>query len=154
MQDREIKIICDTREQEPLKFHEYDVSICRDKLDAGDYTIRCHDRPKDDNSIIIERKKNCQELVNNLVAAWDTFKAELEILAQYRFKAIIVCGPNNFPYIYNRGFTKISPSFAYSRLAEVYMEYGVTTIFADNRDEAENMMYRMFVRAMRMTNDN
>lgn len=148
--DKKIKIIYDTREQDPLRFHEYEVDICRDKLDAGDYTLSGHDRPRDDHSIIIERKKNCQELVSNLVMNWDRFKAELEILSQYKHKAIVVCGPNNFPHIYSRGYTKVSPSFAYSRIADILMDYGIPTIFADTRDEASNLIYRMFIKAIRL----
>lgn len=148
-----IKIIVDTREKDALKFKDYEVVTSIDKLEAGDYTIHCHDRPLDDNSIIIERKKNCQELVHNLVASWDVFKNELEILSTYRHKAIVVCGPNNFPYLYDRGFTKVSPSFVYCRIADVFMEYGIPTIFANSREDAENMIYRMFVKARKLNEE-
>ena len=152
-QQKKIKIIVDTREQDPLRFADYEVETCRDKLDAGDYTIFSHDRPKDDHSIIIERKKNCQELIGNFGTKWDTFRAELELLGEYKHRAIVVCGPNNFPYLYERGFTALHPSFIYSRIAEVTMEYQIPILFAGTREDAENIIYRLFTRAIRLNDE-
>lgn len=147
MQKSKLKIIVDSKEKQPLLFSTYEAETYRDSLSAGDYTLFSHDRPNDDHSIIIERKKNCMELVSNLVAKWDVFQRELEKLQTYRHKAIVVCGPNNFLELYERGMTQVHPSFAYAKLAEVLMIYEVPTIFAGSREEAENIIFRMFTRA-------
>jgi ERCC4-type nuclease len=141
---QKIKIIVDTREKEPLRFSNYECCIGIDTLDAGDYSICGFDRPNDDESIIIERKKDCKELVSNLVQKWNVFSRELEIISKYKHKYIVVCGPNNFPFLYSRGFTQVHPSFVYSKIAEIMMNYQIPVIFASSREDAENIIYRLF----------
>lgn len=141
----------DTKEQQPLNFHSFDfIETCHDHLPAGDYTIVGHDMVTDDHSVIIERKKNVQELVNNIGAEWDRFISEAEILKQYKHKSIIVCGPNNIDYLYSRGFTKISPGFFYKQLSILQIEYGLPTIFAGDRESAEHYMVRYFNHIVRL----
>ena len=140
-----MKIIIDTREQESLKFLDYEgISTCVDKLDAGDYPLCGHDMINDDDSIIIERKASSRELLGNLGTGWDRFKNELEILSKYRHKLIVVCGPNNFDYLYSRDLTKLSPNFVYKRLGEIYLNYNIQTFFANTREEAESYIARLF----------
>lgn len=113
-----------------------------------------HDQPNDDHSIIIERKKNCSELVTNLGAKWDNFVAEAEQLAQYKHRQIVVCGPNNFEYLIDRHFTKLSLNFIYKRLAILALDFGVPTFFCPDRPHAENYIYRLFKEVMiRMDQD-
>jgi ERCC4-type nuclease len=138
-------ILFDSHEQQPLIFSLYpDVQIQKETIKAGDYTLVGHDMPNDEDSIIIERKKDCQELVTNLVAQKDRFEKEMEILTTYKHKFIFVCAPDNFSFIYDRGFTKISPNYAYSRLADIYLKYGVSTVFFPSREATENYIYRLF----------
>ena len=143
-----LKIIVDTREQNPLTWENelkpYDVVLTRDKLDFGDYSLVGHDQPSDDDSIVIERKKNCQELVGNLGTNWDRFKDEMAGLKAYKHKSIIVCGPNNFAHLYNQGFTKLHPNFIYKRLADLFIYYNISTVFLNTREDAENYIYRLF----------
>jgi ERCC4-type nuclease len=151
MAKKKINIIVDTRENDPLLFSLYDEEIKthRDKLDAGDYTLFAHDMPGDDDSIIIERKANCQELVNNLGKKWEQFKAEAELLSKYKHKVILVCGPDNFNYLYDRGFTRLHPNFIYKQLNYLWINYGIQTLFLPDRDTAENYIFRSFVEVIR-----
>lgn len=145
-----MKIIVDTREQEPLTFSlKEDIQIGRDKLECGDYSIAGYDLPGDDGSIIIERKQNCNELCGNLGANWERFQKELEKMAEYKHKMILVCGPNNFPYIHGRGYTKLHPNFVYKQLSIIHIKYGIPTIFAGTREDAEEYMYRYFKEVIR-----
>lgn len=141
-----MKIIVDTREDKPLEFFAYQdtVKLYRDKLDAGDYALVGADRPGDDHSVIFERKETCRELITNLGQEWDRFLREAEILSQYKLAQIIVCQPDSFQYLYDRGLTKCSPSFLYSRITHLYFMYGVSTIFLRDREAVENYMFRMF----------
>lgn len=151
-----IRIIRDSREQQPLTFVNYeDVVISPDKLDAGDYSLAAFDMPGDDYSVIIERKKDCRELASNLTTdeGWRRFQAEAEILSKYKIKQIIVCGPNNFEFLISRGYLQSNLSFIYSRLAAMKVCYGVDVLFLNNRDEAENYIYRLFRRIIRESND-
>lgn len=149
---KKIQIIVDTREQTPFLWKDYaDVGVQSDTLGAGDYTLCSHDMPLDDNSIIIERKKNCQELINNLGAAWDRFEIEMVKMSQYKNKLIIVCGNDNFEELYNKGYTKVHPNFAYKQLATISVRYGVNTCFLGSYINAENYVYRLFKEVINKT---
>lgn len=146
-----LDIIVDTREQEPWGFRQYkDIYIQRDTLDWGDYTLVGQDRPSDDFNCIIERKKNAQELLGNLGNGWDRFQAEAEGLAPYRRKCVIVCGPDNFEYLYDRGFTKIHPNFAYKQIALLYAKYDIPVMFFSNRECAEEYAFRFLLENKRL----
>ena len=155
MSESKLHIIRDTRDQNPLIFSEYDyIEVGVDKLDAGDYTIRCHDMPGDDYSVMIERKADCQELVTNLCKNWDRFLAEAELLSKYKVAQIVVCGPDNFEYLYTRGFTKLHPNFVYKQLTHLLCTYGISTTFLPDRASAESYIVRLFNNIRRITNDN
>ena len=139
-----LKIIRDTREQDPLDFGGYPVEIGVDTFSAGDYSLAGHDMPNDDFSIIIERKKNCSELINNLGAKWEQFEREMLALSKFKFARIVVCGPNNFEYLVTKGLTKLSLNFIYKRIAQIEIDYGVPMIFAGDRANTENYIYRLF----------
>lgn len=139
-----IPILQDTREQDPLLFQDYPVKIFTDTLSAGDYSLVGHDQPNDDYSIIIERKKNCSELVTNLGSKWETFIVEAERLQQYKHRQIVVCGPNNFEYLINKNYTTLSLNFIYKRLSILTIDYGIPVIFCPDRSHAENYIFRLF----------
>lgn len=141
----------DTREQSPLNFNSYEYcTSCRDTLDCGDYTIAGYDRPKDDHSVIIERKANSMELVGNLGVNWERFQRECELLAQYRHKMILVQSPENFQYLYDKKYTKLSPSYIYKQLSILHMEYNIPTIFLSSRESATNFTIRYFNHCIRL----
>ena len=145
MEQQKLKIIVDTREQQPLTFAQFEhVETGRDTLGAGDYTIVGQDMPGDDFSVIVERKKDAKELAHNLGKGWDRFLREAEILATYKVRQIVVCGPDNFHYLYDRGMTKMHPSFCYKRLTTLLVDYNISTIFLPTRELAENYIFRLF----------
>lgn len=139
-----IHIIRDTKEKKPLLFNQYDVTVGSDALKAGDYTMSGFDMPGDDNSVIVERKKDCMELCGNLGVGWEAFCNEAELLTRYNHRCIVVCGPYNFPYLYEKKYTKMSPSFIMKRLAILQLKYGLFTIFLQDRDTAEEYIFRLF----------
>lgn len=144
-----MRILSDTREQQPLLWIGYsDLKITTEKLDCGDYTIVCHDRPNDDFSVIIERKKNCQELIGNLGTNWDRFEAEAQLMVKYQIRQIVVCGPDNFKFLYDYGFTQMQTTILYKRLAYLQCVYGISTVFLPNREAAELYIYRLFKEVM------
>lgn len=150
-----LRIIYDSQEQQPLLWRGYEnIVIGRDKLNAGDYTISGHDLPGDDYSIIIERKKNCRELLGNLGVKWDAFQREAERLRGYYFKQIVVCDLPNFEYLYDQGLTKMHPGFVYQRLALLATEYNFTTTFMPTPEAAENYIFRLFCRMQKLAYDN
>lgn len=143
-------IIKDTQEKDGWDFSTYEnVEISNDSLPAGDYTLAICEMPNFDESVIIERKQNCRELLGNLGQNFERFTRELEQLQKFKHKQIVVCGPNNFEYLVSRGYTKLNLNFIYRQLAFIYTHYGVSTIFFPNKDEAENYVYRLFTRIIK-----
>jgi ERCC4-type nuclease len=138
-------IIKDTKEKDGFDFKDYsDVKISRDTLKYGDYTLAIADNSDFRDSIIIERKKNCMELINNLGTNFERFCNEMEGLTKYQHKQIVVCGPNNFSYLVDRGLTRLNLNFIYKQLAYLQIYYNVDIIFFPNKEEAENYVYRLF----------
>jgi len=149
--DLPIFILRDTREQKPLEFQGLNVKIAVDTLQAGDYSLVGHDLPGDDNSIIFERKQNCLELCNNLGSSWDRFKRELDVLKTYKYKQIVICGPDNFDYLIRKRYTMLNMNFIRKRLAEMHVLYDVTVVFMPDRIQAENHIFRAFLEVLRKT---
>jgi hypothetical protein len=140
-----MKILIDNKEQDPLQFTNYtSVQTMDETLKAGDYTLVGHDMSTDDNSVIIERKKDCNELARNLGAYWERFCKEMEVLQQYKNRAIVVCSNNTFADLYNCGYTKLHPNFIAKRIGELQAKYQVPVLFLGNRNNVEDYIYRLF----------
>jgi len=140
-----LPILVDTREQNPFNWEKYEgIRIYQDTLEAADYTLVGHEFYNEDDSVLVEKKKNCLELVTNLCKKWDQFEKELVIMSQYKHKCIVVCGEYNFWEIYTQRMTKVHPNFVNKRLSEIYLNYGVPTLFLKNRSTAEDFVFRMF----------
>lgn len=149
-----IEIIRSSKEQIPWNFSSFEnVRVQVDNLKAGDYTVVGHDQPGDDNSIIIERKEHCRELCANLGTKWEQFENEAKILSQYKYKQIVVCGPNNFEYLISRDFTKLNLNYIYRQLSYLYVYYGISIVFFPDKEEAQNYVFRLFHRILRKTED-
>ncbi len=147
-----MNIIVDTREQNPVTFSSYEkVKIYRDTLSAADYTICGHEFPNDDNSVLFERKKDCNEFTRNIGAEWERFCIELDKMAQYKNKSILICTPDNFADLYQMEYTKLHPNFVYKRIAEIQVRYQIPVIFFDNRSKVEEYMFRAFYEILKKT---
>lgn len=151
MVKKKLNIICDTREQQPFTWLEYqdDVEVQVDTLKGGDYTLVGHDMPGDDHSIMIERKKSCSELLGDIGAGWETFKKKLVIMAAYTHKFIIVTESDKFYYLFDKGYTKMHPNFIYKRLAEITINYSIPILFYSSIQDSENFIFRSFVEIAR-----
>ena len=149
-----MEILIDTREQKPFVFaNETLTGLHRTKLDAGDYSIVGYDKPTDKHSIIIERKANCSEYSSNLGKNFERFEREAQKLAEYKHRAIIVCGPDNFQYLYDQKFIGLHPKYAYNRIAYLWIQYGIPTFFHDTPEQAEMFMMRLFKRVYEINNE-
>lgn len=148
---RNLRIICDTREQTPLTFALKDnVEMISDKLDCGDYTLCGHDMPNDDYSIIIERKKDCSELITCLGRQWDRFERECELLSQYKNKIIVVESLENFGWLYKVKRTKMHPNYCKSKLMEIFLRWQIPTFFFEDRESMENFLFRIFHKTLEL----
>lgn len=80
-------VLIDTREQRPLRFVEsLGVDCGVSSLPAGDYSVRGY------THLIALERKSIADLVQTLSTGRERFENELDLLAQYRFKAILIEG--------------------------------------------------------------
>ena len=142
-------IMQDTREKHPCNFdfYGYDTSVAT--LKTGDYTLEGYE-----DVICIERKKTPSELANNLGRHKQRFDNEMERMSVFPCK-YIVCEFSEeallrFPK--NSGMPK--RVMRYIRMNGKYMrkclhgyqeEYGIETIFCEDRPEAEDKIISIFL---------
>lgn len=96
------------------------------KVDYGDYEI--DGRP---DLIVIERKKNIDELVTNLTKHRDRFARELEGMQRAKHKYVIV--EDHWCSIMEPSFSKVHPKALVGSIFAFEIRYGVHFIFCGNR---------------------
>lgn len=140
-------VIQDTRERNPWDFEKFGLKQYVGKLSAGDYSIMGHE-----DKIIIERKFSTGELYTNLIKKYTVFKKELNKLATFDEKYLIL----EFPLSYMLSFPANSgipqkhwrklnanSQFLMSRL-ESLNDYNITIVFNDSRLMAELKVLEIF----------
>jgi ERCC4-type nuclease len=119
-------VLVDSREQRALRFPPelgVDCGVC--KLDAGDYSVRGFTE-----HIALERKST-SDLIGTLTKGRERFEAELDLLAQYRWKAILVEGRRGDVEagIYR---SLATPQSIIGSLRAIWMRWGVPTFWCDS----------------------
>lgn len=80
-------VLIDTREQRPLRFvPELGVECGVATLPAGDYSVRGY------THLIALERKSVSDLVQTLSHGRERFENELDLLAEYKWKAILIEG--------------------------------------------------------------
>ena len=159
--DDGLKIIVDTREQNPFFFraqlHLPNAKIERGKLDAGDYSITS----AGEEEVAFERKGTLCEFVGCLFD--ERFWREMARLKFYDWKGVYVVGTvgdirkekykKKFPrYITGADgrkvrmadkicFEKVSPQVVLSKKSQIFAENGIPVFMFDNQDDMELTMY-------------
>ena len=142
-------IIQDTREKHPFNFVFYGYETSVATLKTGDYTLEGYE-----DIVCIERKKTPSELANNLGRHQRRFDNEMERMSEFDCKYIVCEFPEEallqFPK--NSGMPK--RVMKYVRMNGKYMrkclysyeeEYGIETIFCQDRAEAEDKIISIFL---------
>lgn len=152
-----MKIIVDTREQQPWDFSIFGYEMVRATVNTGDYTIEGHEK-----LIAIERKKSTGELALNLGKKSKQFEAEMERMLQYRFRYIICEFPSERFIEFPKGSTippklwpkvRMNGKFMFSKLMRWCEHYGVEAIFCNNRGEAEAEAARLIGEAIKVIDE-
>lgn len=145
-------IIQDTREKSPFDFNFYDCDITVATLKTGDYTIQGYE-----DIIAIERKCSTSELAGNLGKNKIRFDNAIERLSNLEH-AYIVCEFSRealYSFPKNSGIPK--SKLKYVRMNGKYMvkclyeyeeEYGIKTIFCNNKQEAEEKVIEIFTKVI------
>ncbi len=119
-------VLIDTREQSPLRFPpDLGVDCGSASLPAGDYSFRGFTR-----HIALERK-SVADLVGTLTKGRERFENELDLLTQYRWKAILVEGRRGDVEagIYR---SLATPQSIIGSVRAIWMRWGVPTFWLDS----------------------
>lgn len=137
----EFVLICDTREQTPLFMPKppKGLIIVRDTLPYGDYSIKGFE-----NLIAIERK-TVQDLWTSLTSDAKRFKAELEELAKYERRYILIEGVES-EFLSWQPDRKIHPNTIRMALASIEAKGGIPVHQAESREMAERWVLDLFIK--------
>ncbi len=119
-------VLIDTREQRPLRFApELGVDCGAASLPAGDYSVRGF------THLIALERKSVADLVQTLSQGRERFENELDLLAQYKWSAILVEGRRGDVEagIYR---SLMTPQSVIGSLRAIWMRYGVATFWLDS----------------------
>ena len=122
------KIVIDTREQAPLPIPRH--WFVRGTLHTADYSIMGYE-----SQFAIERK-SLQDLVGSLTHGRARFTRELQRLAAFQFKRVLVEAPYSALLCQEFTFSLARPRSIRASVAAFEARYGIPFIFADGRAEA------------------
>lgn len=132
-------IVIDTRERWPYPFKGH--LTIRNTLPYGDYSIQGFE-----NQITIERKT-----LNDLLVCFgkerNRFMAEMEGLARYKTKALIVESTYN-SVLHHRQFSKLHRNSAKGSVAKLIADYCIPVLFVGSRAFGEELILSIFKQAM------
>jgi ERCC4-type nuclease len=137
-------IIVDTREQLPYKFiASKRCAGCKvETLNAGDYSIEGMQ-----GTIVVERKKDIDELRGNLGKNRDRFERELQRMVDsgIKFKFIVV--EDYYSSIWKRGFSRMNPMAVFESILALELKYDVRFIFCGTRKMGHTITRSLLLRA-------
>lgn len=142
-------VICDTREQDTQKARQrlrrIGVPIVREKLDFGDYSVRCN-RLDLSKSVVIERKMSLVELSQCFFQSRARFKREFERAESAKAKTYLLVEGGSFDKIYRHQYhTKAEPKAFIASLLAWLARYNCQIIFCDeltSGDLIHDILYR------------
>ncbi len=138
--DKELEIICDTREQNLLSFKNIQVA----KLDYGDYY--CHNG---NNPVSIERK-SLIDLVGTISQGYERFKKEIERCRKDNNYMVVVIEEkyNNllsFSYLPHMKKVRAKETFILHRIRDLIQEHPyVQFLCVDGRKESARIIEKIF----------
>lgn len=133
MKENEFTVIVDTREQQPYSFPGN--TLCTG-LKTGDYSIVGLE-----DCVSVERKRP-EELFLCVGKERKRFERELQRLAEFDYSAIVIEGDLQ-TLTRPSAFSKVSPRAVINSLVSWSVQFGVHVFFAENRDLARALTYRI-----------
>jgi len=154
-----LDIIIDTREQAPWAWDPNQAEVRVRGLAAGDYALAQDCYELDDKRAVLGvrfaiERKSLDDLLGTISAGWDRFGRELERMAQFPARVVIVegtfdacCFTTSEGGLRGPGHNhpRLSPQFVASRIAELTLA-GVSVLFAGDEGLAAGLAYRIFSR--------
>jgi len=150
-------VIVDTREQYPWSFASSTIidNVIHKKLDTGDYSMAGFE-----DVLCIERKKSVAELATNITD--DRFKRELERMAQFKYKFLLL--EFNYYQIDQypegsdipkrlQGKIKVTGSFIIKCLTEIQIKHDIHIMACGNAQYAEYIAEKIMKRVYESRNN-
>ncbi|MCL2310866.1 MAG: ERCC4 domain-containing protein [Firmicutes bacterium] len=148
---KSIQIVIDTREKEInhiLKFYsKMKISFVREKLDFGDYTYRLIELPEFVPKMVVERKRNLEELSSNLTHARERFVKEFERAREHEMVLLVEQGSID-AIIEHRYSTNVTPASFLGSLMAFEQRYCLKTHYISPKHTG-NYIYRLFEKHLR-----
>ncbi len=135
----EIKIIIDTREQQPWSFDFNEIAVA--KLDTGDYSVEGLE-----DILCIERKKSVSEIANNIVES--RYKDWTKRMSKYKHKFLMLEFDLDEVFRYPRIASvpkklwekiRVSPKFIIKCIIELQVYYGIHVVFCGDHENAQRL---------------
>lgn len=130
-------IIVDTAEQAPWHFSP-GVRVLSRTLMTGDYSIEGFEQ------IITVERKSLPDLVKTVVTDWQRFSRQLRRMSAMDL-AIIVCEAPVTALMDKQYVSDINPLSVRGKLNAILCDFGVSTVFLDNRQIASQWVENLFM---------
>lgn len=128
-QKRCLRIIVDTREQNPYTFPVDGITTIRRKLDAGDYSLEGYE-----NRVAVERK-SLDDFVSTVIRHRRRFHKELRILQQIDTACVIVeAGLDDV--LMGRFTSGAHPHSVFGAMISIIIDFGIPVFFCADRQIA------------------
>lgn len=130
---KELEIIADSREQVNNHLTNYwdkkNIPYFTRKLDIGDYSAQLGDKTLE-KDIVIERKRNLDEICGNMTADRDRFEREFLRAKASGTKVFLIVENASWTDIYLQNYrSKISPKSLIGSLLSWQVRFNITVIF-------------------------
>ena len=129
-----LRVVCDSREQQPYTFSGYPCTVETGTLASGDLTLHGFG-----SRIAIERKE-LGDLIGCLTYGRERFERELVRLRSYEFACVLVESP---AHDLRSGCyrSQMDPVSAWQSILALQMRYRIPFIFCDDRSDAERTAF-------------
>ena len=136
---QKMKIIVDTREQDPYKFSNFpDVEIISQKLDTGDYSLAGAEE------IITIERKSLTDFLGSITRERERFEKEVERMSKFQHKFIVVESKLEKALEYTKTKTLINSNMILGTVAGWYLKYNVPFVFLSNRLDCQFFIHSFF----------
>jgi len=133
-------LVVDTREQDALfKRPLKGLVVVRDTLPTGDYSVRGFE-----SAVAVERK-SLPDFLGSIGAGRERFKAELERLASFERKWVMVEATHEECLCFNE-FSQMHPNAVRHTIASIEIRYGIPFYFQPNRHDMERHILDLFTK--------
>lgn len=131
-----MKIIVDSSEQAPWFFGPGIPTVKR-SLDTGDYSVESYE------SVLTVERKSLNDLVKTVIHDWLRFSKQLRRMAAMDVAIIVVDSTVDalMTHLYD---SDALPQSVRGKLNAIFVDYGVPTVFIDNRDYAAAWVLNLF----------